>query len=132
MAWMACRSCSAKFAVGLLRCPQCSAVSELFAVPEEVVEAEQEQKNMPKISVEGGPSNAADTTVEAEAEATVEAAATEPEDSTVTDEPAVDAVEPAVEDAAPDDANEAADAKPAAAPAKPATAKATKKAAAKQ
>lgn len=57
MAWMACRSCSAKFAVGLLRCPQCGAVSELFAVPEEVVEAEQEAE-MPKISVHGGPSSA--------------------------------------------------------------------------
>jgi len=57
MAWMQCRSCRAKFAVGLLRCPQCNAMSELYAVPEEVIEAEQEA-NVPKISVEGGPSNA--------------------------------------------------------------------------
>lgn len=57
MAWMQCRSCTTKFAVGLLRCPQCQAVSELYAAPEEVIEAEQEA-NMPKISVEGGPSNA--------------------------------------------------------------------------
>jgi hypothetical protein len=57
MAWMQCRGCSAKFAVGLLRCPQCKTVSELFAVPEEVIEAEQEA-TVPKISVEGGPSSA--------------------------------------------------------------------------
>lgn len=59
MAWMYCRSCSALFAVGLLRCPQCQAVSELYAAPEEVVEAEQEQEaEMPKIGVGAGPSNA--------------------------------------------------------------------------
>jgi len=63
MAWMHCRSCSAKFAVGLLRCPQCGAVSELFAAPEEVVEAEQEAQ-MPKISAAAGPSNALGETAE--------------------------------------------------------------------
>lgn len=56
MAWMACRNCTAKYAVGLLRCPQCGAVSELFAVPDYVAEAEEE--NMPKITVAGGASNA--------------------------------------------------------------------------
>lgn len=66
MALMQCRSCSTKFAVGLLRCPQCGAMSELYAAPEEVIEAEQEA-NMPKISVEGGPSNALGEPVETEA-----------------------------------------------------------------
>jgi hypothetical protein len=56
MSLMRCRSCLAKFAVGLLRCPQCQKVSELFAWPEH--EAEQEE-NMPKITVGGGASNAA-------------------------------------------------------------------------
>jgi len=56
MAWMVCRNCSARFAVGLLRCPQCRAVSELFAVPDYVADAEEE--NMPKITVGGGASNA--------------------------------------------------------------------------
>lgn len=56
MSLMRCRSCLAKFAVGLLRCPQCQKVSELFARPEH--EAEQEE-NMPKITVGGGASNAA-------------------------------------------------------------------------
>jgi hypothetical protein len=64
MTWMQCRSCSAKFAVGLLRCPQCTAVSELYAVPEEVVEAEQEA-GMPKITVGDGASNALDAAQEA-------------------------------------------------------------------
>lgn len=59
MAWMQCRSCSAKFAVGLLRCPQCHAVSELYAAREEVIEAEKEA-SMPKITVGGGASNAAE------------------------------------------------------------------------
>lgn len=69
MAWMQCRGCSAKFAVGLLRCPQCNAMSELYAVPEEVIEAEQEA-NVPKISVEGGPSNALGQPLEEEVSAT--------------------------------------------------------------
>lgn len=56
MSWMACRSCTTRFAVGLLQCPHCQALSELYAVPDYVVDAEEE--NMPKISVEGGPSNA--------------------------------------------------------------------------
>lgn len=64
MAWMACRSCSTRYAVGLLRCPQCQAVSELFAVPEEVFDAEQEG-SVPKITVADGPSNSLGTTEEA-------------------------------------------------------------------
>lgn len=87
MAWMHCRSCSTKFAVGLLRCPQCQAVSELFAVPEEVVEAEQEA-DMPKISVEGGPSNALGEATEAEVGATTETdSPTEAPDSTAPADP---------------------------------------------
>lgn len=65
MAWMQCRSCPTKFTVGLLRCPHCQTVSDLYAAPEEVVEAEQEA-NVPKISVEGGPSNALGQPVEDE------------------------------------------------------------------
>jgi hypothetical protein len=83
MAWMHCRSCSALFAVGLLRCPQCQAVSELFAAPEEVVEAEQEA-NVPKISVGGGPSSALGQDPEPEtavAEPDSSAAQAEPETS---------------------------------------------------
>jgi hypothetical protein len=68
MAWMDCRGCSTRFAVGLLRCPKCGAVSQLYAMPEEV-EAEQEA-NVPKISVEGGPSNALGQPVEPEVTAT--------------------------------------------------------------
>lgn len=56
MAWMRCRSCKTLFAIGLLRCPQCRAVSELYAVPDHVAETEEE--NMPKITVGGGASNA--------------------------------------------------------------------------
>lgn len=73
MAWMQCRSCSTKFAVGLLRCPQCRAVSEMYAVPEEVIEAEREAKGVPKISVEGGPSNALGEPVESESAAVEDA-----------------------------------------------------------
>lgn len=127
MAWMACRSCSALFAVGLLRCPQCSAVSELFAVPEEVVEAEQEQENMPKISVEGGPSNAAEVPGEPEIGTETEAPV---EGSATADEQVADSEVTTAEDAVPDAVGEVPDAAPAA-PAKPATAKATKKAATK-
>lgn len=58
MSLMRCRSCSTRFAVGLLRCPQCQQVSELYAVPEHVAAAEEE--NMPKITVGGGASNAAE------------------------------------------------------------------------
>lgn len=56
MSLMRCRSCSARFAVGLLRCPQCQQVSELYAVPEHVAAAEEE--NMPKITLGDGASNA--------------------------------------------------------------------------
>ncbi len=66
MAWMQCRSCSTKFAVGLLRCPQCQMISELYAAPEEAIEAEKESA-MPKITVAAGPSNALDDTGEPEA-----------------------------------------------------------------
>lgn len=56
MSLMRCRGCSTKHAVGLLRCPQCQELSELYAVPEHV--AADEEDNMPKITVGGGASNA--------------------------------------------------------------------------
>ena len=130
MAWMACRSCSTKFAVGLLRCPQCQAVSELFAVPEEVVEAEQEA-DMPKISVGGGPSNALGEPAEPEVDATTETdSPTEAPESTA---PAAE-VESETSDGASDATGEVAgDGGEEAAPApKPARKTAAKKAAAKQ
>lgn len=86
MAWMQCRKCLAKFAVGLLRCPQCEAISELYAVPEETIEAEQEAQ-VPKISVEGGPSNALGQPLETEAPAE----AAEPEETAA---PTVPSVQP--------------------------------------
>lgn len=102
MAWMQCRSCSAKFAVGLLRCPQCRATSELFA-PEEVIEAEKEaEANMPKISVAGGPSNALGLPVEAPAveEAVADAAPVAVEEA-LPAEAAAPAVDPEPEPDAP-------------------------------
>lgn len=50
MAWMRCRSCLTLFAVGLLRCPHCQAVSELYARPDH--EDDQEEQ-MPKITIAG-------------------------------------------------------------------------------
>lgn len=50
MAWMRCRSCTTLFAIGLLRCPQCQAMSELYARPD--YEDEQEEQ-MPKATVAG-------------------------------------------------------------------------------
>jgi len=85
MAWMQCRDCSAKFAVGLLRCPQCNAMSELYAVPEEVIEAEQEEANVPKISVWSGPSNALGEPLEEEVSATEPAEAPEHLESETSD-----------------------------------------------
>lgn len=129
MAWMACRSCSTKFAVGLLRCPQCQAVSELFAVPEEVVEAEQEA-DMPKISVGGGPSNALGEPVEPETGVAAETnSPAEAPESTAAAE-----VESETSDGASDATGEVAgDGGGEAAPApKPARKTAAKKAAAKQ
>lgn len=58
MSLMQCRSCPATFTVGLLRCPRCGQMSSLFEAGSEGGEA------MPKISVEGGPSNAGDPEVE--------------------------------------------------------------------
>lgn len=104
MAWMACRSCSTRFAVGLLRCPQCGAISELYAVPEEVVEAEQEAQ-MPKISVAAGPSNAIEETVE-----TTAVDAVQEQDPVESAAPAAQESEPEPESAAesePEDAGEA-------------------------
>lgn len=133
MAWMQCRSCSAKFAVGLLRCPQCNATSALYAVPEEVIEAEQEA-NMPKISVEGGPSNALGQPVEEEpvapeaGESAATAGPVESETSDVTSDAsdaAPEADEGAAKVAEPESAPEAAPAP------KPARKTAAKKAAAK-
>lgn len=118
MAWMQCRSCSAKFAVGLLRCPQCSAMSELYAAPEEVIEAEKETA-MPKITI-AGVSNALEAR-----EPGAATAAPAVEDAQPAPDPVADAVpEGAVADAAEDD-TEAAVPEPAAAPA-------TKKRAAKK
>jgi len=56
MSLMRCRGCSTKYAVGLLRCPHCGELSELYAVPEH--EAAAEEETMPKITVGGGASNA--------------------------------------------------------------------------
>jgi len=97
MAWMQCRGCLTKFAVGLLRCPQCGKVSELFAAPEEVIEAEQEA-NMPKISVAGGPSNALEDVAEPSAPVVEESEVAKPEAPEATDE--APAVEPEPEKAA--------------------------------
>lgn len=66
MSLMRCRSCTCRFAVGLLRCPQCQQVSELYAQPEH--EAEAEEENMPKITVGGGASNALGAAEDAGAE----------------------------------------------------------------
>lgn len=135
MALMQCRSCSAKFAVGLLRCPQCNAISELYAVPDEVIEAEQEA-NVPKISVEGGPSNALGQPLETETPA---AEAVEPSVAPETEAAMSDATSGASdggaepeEDAGADESakNSEAEAAPASAP-KPARKTAAKKAAAK-
>jgi hypothetical protein len=109
MAWMQCRSCTAKFAVGLLWCPQCNAMSELYAVPEEVIEAEQEA-NVPKISVANGPSNALGEPLEEEVPAAEPAETSEhlePETS--------DATSGALDEGAePDEGADAAEASPAA------------------
>lgn len=51
MSLMQCRGCPAKFVVGLLRCPRCGQMSELFAPPDQ-------GDDVPKISVHGGPSSA--------------------------------------------------------------------------
>jgi hypothetical protein len=140
MAWMQCRGCSAKFAVGLLRCPQCNAISELYAVPEETIEAEQEA-NMPKISVEGGPSNALGEPVEPEAPEAGPAESpeqAEPEVSDETSDATSDATdeetEPGGDDVVetPSHASAAVTAEPEPAPAsKPAKKAAAKKTAAK-
>lgn len=138
MAWMQCRGCSAKFAVGLLRCPQCQAVSELYAVPEEVIEAEQQEAGMPKISVEGGPSSALGQPLETEAPATEpveEPAQAESETSDATSDATDEETEPGEDDVVetPPHASAAVTAEPEPAPAsKPAKKAAAKKTAAKQ
>ena len=137
MAWMQCRDCGAKFAIGLLRCPQCNAMSELYAVPEEVIEAEQEA-TVPKISVGGGPSNALGQPLEAEAPATEPPEAPEhlePEMSDATSDATNGEAEPeegaAVGDAASQEAPAVVEPESAPAP-KPAKKTAAKKTAAKQ
>lgn len=133
MAWMQCRSCSAKFAVGLLRCPQCGAMSELYAAPEEVIEAEQEA-NMPKISVAGGPSNALGEPAESEAPVTdtaETAVPAEPEMSDVTSAATDEATGPDEDAADRVESQAEAASEPAPAP-KTARKTAAKKAAAKQ
>ncbi len=141
MVLMECRNCSTKFAVGLLRCPQCNSMSELYAAPEEVIEAEQEA-NMPKISVEGGPSNALGEPTETEAPAVEpEALVAESAEPAAQSESETSDAAPAVTDEVPELGEGAADAKPSGAaetesapePApKPARKTAAKKAAAKQ
>lgn len=113
MSLMACRSCSTRFAVGLLRCPQCQAVSEIYSRPGH--EADAEEENMPKITLGGGASNAL-----ADTETVTDVAAAD------ADEVAVTETEPAVADGAG-----AGDVPPEveAPPAKPARKTAAKKAA---
>jgi hypothetical protein len=48
-----CPDCSTRFAVGLFRCPQCRATAPLFA------DRVERESKMPRITVAGGPSNAA-------------------------------------------------------------------------
>lgn len=113
MSLMACRSCSTRFAVGLLRCPQCQAVSEIYARPSH--EADAEEENMPKITVGGGASNAL-----ADTETVTDVAAADMDETVVT--------EP--EPAAPDSAGtEDVPPEAEAPPAKPARKTAAKKAA---
>lgn len=107
MSLMACRGCSTRFAVGLLRCPQCGVVSELYARPD--YEADTEEP-MPKITVGGGASNALED-AEPEAAPAFPAA----EDVQAVSEPAVDT---GPDKAAPGAADaEASKPEPAAAPA---------------
>ncbi|MEV7389621.1 SAP domain-containing protein [Streptomyces sp. NPDC091215] len=47
-----CPDCTARFAVGLLRCPHCQAPAPLFA------DRMEEDDTVPRITVAGGPSNA--------------------------------------------------------------------------
>jgi hypothetical protein len=116
MSLMRCRSCSTRFAVGLLRCPQCQVVSELYARPEH--EAEQEEAEMPKITVGGGASNALADTEEVAVPAT-----------DVPEETALAEAEPdAAGDEQPDGGSK--DVEPEAPPAKPARKAAAKKTAA--
>jgi hypothetical protein len=48
-----CPACSTRFAVGLFRCPQCRATAPLFA------DRVEKESKMARITVAGGPSNAA-------------------------------------------------------------------------
>lgn len=52
MALEVCTECTCRFAVGLLRCPQCEAPAPTFA------DRMKEDDSMPRITVAGGPSNA--------------------------------------------------------------------------
>ena len=51
MAIETCLKCTTRFAVGLLRCPHCQAPAPRFA------DRMKEEDDMPRITVEGGPSN---------------------------------------------------------------------------
>ena len=51
MALETCPKCTCRFAVGLLRCPQCQATAPAFA------DRMKEDTDMPRITVAGGPSN---------------------------------------------------------------------------
>lgn len=112
MSLMACRSCSTRFAVGLLRCPQCQAVSEIYARPGH--EADAEEENMPKITVGGGASNAL-----ADTETVPDVAAAGADETVVTETEPVVSDGASVEDVPPESET---------APAKPARKTATKKA----
>jgi len=83
MSLMRCRGCSTRFAVGLLRCPQCQAVSEIYARPEH--EADAEEENMPKITVGGGASNALADTEEVANEVVADEVMTAEFETAVTD-----------------------------------------------
>jgi hypothetical protein len=49
-----CTGCKTRFALGLLRCPRCKQVSPQYAAA-----VKKKEKGMPRITVAGGPSNAA-------------------------------------------------------------------------
>lgn len=90
MSLMQCRSCPAKYVVGLLRCPRCNQVSELYVAR---CAGEPKEENMPKISATGGASNAGDPEpdempVDVPVVADPEPAA-EPQEAVVPDGPAV-------------------------------------------
>ena len=100
MAWMRCRSCTALFAIGLLRCPQCQAMSELYARPDY---EEDQEESVPKTTLVGASnallgrepgSVAVQEPVPAPAVETDAAPAEDGMDAVAEDEPVTDAGEP--------------------------------------